>query len=171
MIALLWRDWAHLLTIILTIMKTIMRQWLDKFIGDEHGANLIEMALVTMLLLIIMAGAADVGRAFNNYIIITNAAREGARTAARLPCKDDNRPQLRAAIVGAVLREATDSGVILVGGDVTIAPDPVGTGCAAAGAPVSVTVDYRTPTVMGGILGMNQIPMQSAVQMVFFGND
>lgn len=141
------------------------------FIQAERGVNLIEMALVTMLLLVVLAGAADVGRAFNNYIIITNAAREGARSAARLPCKDDNRPQLRAAIVAAVLREATDSGINLVGGDVAILPDPVATGCPAVGSPVTVTVDFRTPTVMGGIWGMNEIPMQSAVRMVFFGND
>lgn len=137
----------------------------------EHGVSLVEMALVTMLLLIIMAGAVDVGRAFNNYIIITNAAREGTRTASRTPCKSDNRPQLRTAIVNATLREAEDSGITLVGGDVTILPDPVTTGCAAVGAPIAVRVNYRMLTVMSGVLGIGEIPMQSEVRMVFFGND
>jgi len=143
----------------------------DGFNEDERGVNLVEMALVIMLLLIAMAGAVDIGRAFNHYIIITNAAREGARTASRTPCKEDNHTQLRNAIVSAVLREATESGIALTGDDVTILPDPVANGCAAAGAPIVVRVNFQMTTIMGGILGYGEIPLQSEVQMVFFGSD
>ena len=37
--------------------------------------------------------------------------------------------------------------------------------------PIMVRVSFRTPVVMGGILGFGEIPMQIEVQMVFFGND
>ena len=56
-------------------------------IKDRHdrGANLVEMALVTVLLLLLLAGIADLGRAFYTYIVIANASREGARYASRFP--------------------------------------------------------------------------------------
>lgn len=138
---------------------------------DERGQSLVEMALVMFVLLLLLAGVFDVGRAFHSYIIITNAAREGARTASRVPCKADNRPALRAAIVASSINEAQNSAVTLAAGDVSIAPDPVADGCAAAGAPVRVTVTHQFQVVMGGILGFNQIPMQSSTTMVYFGAD
>ena len=46
---------------------------------SERGANLVEFAIVLPLLVLILAGLADLGRAFYNYMVITNAAREGAR--------------------------------------------------------------------------------------------
>ena len=55
-------------------------------IRSEHGQNLIELAIVTPLLVLLLTGVADLGRAFFSYIQITNAAREGARAASRLPC-------------------------------------------------------------------------------------
>ena len=41
------------------------------------------LRFVLPLLLLILAGMADIGRAFNSYMVITNAAREGARAASR----------------------------------------------------------------------------------------
>ena len=52
---------------------------------SERGSNLVEMALIAPVLLIILFGIADVGRAFSGYITMTNAVREGARYAARRP--------------------------------------------------------------------------------------
>jgi Flp pilus assembly protein TadG len=49
---------------------------------DERGAELIEFALVTPLLLLIMCGIFDYGFLFQRYEVLTNAAREGARLAA-----------------------------------------------------------------------------------------
>jgi len=42
---------------------------------------LVEFALVLPLLLLMLVGIADLGRAFTTYIAITNAAREGCRVA------------------------------------------------------------------------------------------
>jgi hypothetical protein len=50
---------------------------------SERGSNLVEMALIAPVLLIILFGIADAGRAFSGYITMTNAVREGARYAAR----------------------------------------------------------------------------------------
>ena len=49
---------------------------------DTRGAEIVEFALVTPVLLVVLAGIVDMGFMFNSYEVITNAAREGARLAA-----------------------------------------------------------------------------------------
>jgi len=49
---------------------------------SAKGAELIEFALVLPVLLVVLGGILDMGFLFNNYAVITNAAREGARMAA-----------------------------------------------------------------------------------------
>jgi Flp pilus assembly protein TadG len=46
---------------------------------DQSGAELIEMAMVTPILLMILAGIFDFGFLFRSWEVVTNAAREGAR--------------------------------------------------------------------------------------------
>lgn len=48
----------------------------------EEGAAAVEMALVLPLLLLLLFGIIDFGRALNAQITVTEAAREGARAAA-----------------------------------------------------------------------------------------
>ena len=57
---------------------------------SERGSSLVEMALIAPVLLIILFGIADAGRAFSGYITMTNAVREGARYAARRPLETAN---------------------------------------------------------------------------------
>jgi Flp pilus assembly protein TadG len=47
----------------------------------EGGQSLIEFAIVLPVLLALVIGIFEFGRAWNVYQVITNAAREGARTA------------------------------------------------------------------------------------------
>ncbi len=51
----------------------------------SRGQALVELALVTPILLLLFAGAADLGRAFYGYIAIENAAKEGVLYGARYP--------------------------------------------------------------------------------------
>ena len=45
----------------------------------ERGQSLVETAIVFPILLLLLAAVVDFGRAFDAYIVLTNAAREGAR--------------------------------------------------------------------------------------------
>ncbi len=45
----------------------------------ERGSNLIEFALIAPVLLLIILGILDFGRAIYAYSVVANAAREGAR--------------------------------------------------------------------------------------------
>jgi len=51
----------------------------------ERGQSLVEFALMLPILLLLLLGAIDLGRAFHSSISITNAAREGAFYGASKP--------------------------------------------------------------------------------------
>ncbi len=124
---------------------------------EERGASLVELALVLFLLVLLVVGIADVGRAFNSYMVIVNASREGARYASRFP--HDN-----GGITGAVRAEAANSSV--PPGDIGIVVDNLG---GKSGQEISVTATYDFPTLFGSILGTTTIPMNNTTRMVIFG--
>jgi Flp pilus assembly protein TadG len=56
---------------------------LPRFIRDtERGQALVEFTMVLPILLILLFALVDFGRAFYTWLLVTNAAREGARIAA-----------------------------------------------------------------------------------------
>jgi Flp pilus assembly protein TadG len=52
---------------------------------SERGAELIEFALTLPLLLLLVLGIIEFGFMFQEYEVVTNAAREGARLGALIP--------------------------------------------------------------------------------------
>jgi Flp pilus assembly protein TadG len=76
-----------------------------RLVRGRDGAELIEFALVMPLLMLVMAGILDAGFLFNNYQVVTNAAREGARVAA-IPgwVEDDVKARVNAYVTGAGLQ-------------------------------------------------------------------
>jgi Flp pilus assembly protein TadG len=75
--------------------------------SHEDGAELIEFALVLPMMLLVMFGIIDFGLLFQRYLVVTNAAREGARVAV-LPGYTDADVQARVAqyLTAAGLTEA-----------------------------------------------------------------
>jgi hypothetical protein len=55
-----------------------------------RGQSLVEFALVLPIMLLLLAGAIDLGRLFYSYVAVENAAKEGALFGARSPLCDDN---------------------------------------------------------------------------------
>jgi len=53
-----------------------------KIIKNEKGASAVEFALILPILIMLVFGIFWFGIAYNNYIALTHAAREGARLAA-----------------------------------------------------------------------------------------
>jgi len=72
-----------------------MRIRRNRIIKSEKGASAVEFALILPILIILVFGIVEFGIAFNNYITITHAAREGARIAA----VDLNNPDLKNIII------------------------------------------------------------------------
>ncbi|MCH8964002.1 MAG: pilus assembly protein [Planctomycetes bacterium] len=71
----------------------------------ERGAAVVEMAVVTPLLLTLLFGVIEFGNSFMFRQILTNAAREGVRTAAIQATADD-----------AAIRSAVRDAMSAVGG-------------------------------------------------------
>ena len=62
-------------------MRAITRI-LRRFGRRDEGQALVEFALLTPFLLVFLVGILEFGRAWNAHIVVTQAAREGARKAA-----------------------------------------------------------------------------------------
>ena len=73
-------------------------------VRSEHGAELVEFALVLPMLLLIFGGIVDFGLIMQRQQVVTNAAREGARIGV-LPNYADADIQAR---VTAFIREGLD---------------------------------------------------------------
>ena len=58
---------------------------LRRRVRPERGAELIEFALTLPLLLLLVLGIIEFGFLFQEYEVVTNSAREGARLAALIP--------------------------------------------------------------------------------------
>jgi hypothetical protein len=151
-------------------------------VKSERGSNLIEMSFVLIVILTLIGGVVDFGGAFEQYIVITNAAREGARRYAILPCKADNRAgltdavedtvliEVAGAIQDAVIGEPGGDDVELSSGNVIMTPNPL-SGCPAAGTPVVVAVEIDYAPMFGNIAGMGTLRLHAEASMVYQGTD
>jgi len=110
---------------------------------DERarGQSLVELALVTPVLLLLLLGAIDLGRLFYAQITVTNAAREGAMVAALTPTSFSAGGACDAssnAVTCAATREGQGGFVTVTPADVAMACNPA---CAKSyGTTVTVTV-------------------------------
>ncbi|GAB2834599.1 TadE/TadG family type IV pilus assembly protein [Lentzea nigeriaca] len=103
----------------------------------DRGAAAVEFALVLPVLLLVMCGIIDFGRALHAQVVLTQAAREGARLAA-----------LGEPDTVSRTRDAAGS-LTAVEVDVTACPANL----AAADAVVTVTHDFTFATPIDAIAG------------------
>lgn len=100
----------------------------------ERGAAAVEFALVVPLILALILGIVEFSRIYNVQIMVTNAARDGARTMA----VQNNTSKAGAAVTNAV------NGLTL--SSVTITP---ATGSCTAGAQANATVQSQVTLLTG----------------------
>jgi Flp pilus assembly protein TadG len=62
--------------------KGIFIKMIKKIFSNKRGSTAVEMALILPVLVMMLFGIFQFGIAFNNWIALTHAAREGARLAA-----------------------------------------------------------------------------------------
>jgi Flp pilus assembly protein TadG len=116
----------------------------------SRGQSLVETAIILPLVLLLIMGIIDFGLLFNNYILISNASREGARKAA-LGGTD-------AEVVETIQNITTSLDIANL--SITITPDYASRG---HGTEVRVSVSYKnkliTPIIdkffPGGVAELN----------------
>jgi hypothetical protein len=69
-----------------------------------RGQSVVEFALILPILLLILAGAIDLGRAFYAYVAVENAAKEGALYGARHPLCGSAGPTCPSGNVSSVVQ-------------------------------------------------------------------
>jgi Flp pilus assembly protein TadG len=122
-----------------TTHPDIERRLLDRISRDESGVALIEFALVLPLVLVLLLGMLDFGRAFNYWIDSTHLSATGARWAAVNINPGDG------ATLQESIRDEADTAELRNGGTGAVA-DPVQVciefpnGTSNVGDPVRVTV-------------------------------
>jgi len=130
------------------------------------GQALVEFALVFPILLFIIVGIIDLGRAFHAYIAITNASREGARYINLHPYKDPDGTFDTAEQV--TIDEASYSGLDITFDNIVVnCPNATvnGKSRCRSGDPVRVTVDYDLDLILGWILP-NPLHMSHYTEML-----
>jgi Flp pilus assembly protein TadG len=122
--------------------------------GSEAGVSLVEFALVLPLLLVLLLGMLDFGKAFNYWIDSTHLANEGARWAAV-----DKNPGLGS--LQNYIQQQADTPELKSGGTSSI-PSPLQVcisfpnGSANVGDPVHVTASttYNWLPFLGSRIGI-----------------
>jgi len=103
-------------------------------LGSTDGAEIAEAALVLPLLFMLLLGIVWFGRAFNIYSTITQAAQQGAITAARSSCVTcGNNPSIDATVENAIAAVLEASS--LEPGQIKEAPKPGLLPCPSPPAP------------------------------------
>lgn len=89
------------------------------------GQSLVELALMLPILVLLLVGVFDLGRAFHVRITLNNASREAARfgTLHRLDL---------AGMRAAAIQEAQNSGIVIANGDIALTCPDAGTAAPCA---------------------------------------
>ena len=119
----------------------------------ERGQSLVEFALVLPLLILILLGIFDLGRVYNTYIVITNAARNGAYYGS-MHSTDTT------GIVQRVLTEAQGSGVNLTSSNVCVSSSGV------RGSPIGVSVTFNFALFSSVLPGVDTLTLSSSTEMM-----
>lgn len=124
----------------------------------ETGQAAVELALLMPILLLILLGCLDLGRAFSVWLALANGAREGARYGCLYPTD-------QAGIVAAAREDLEAEGLAgdAVGVQVVITPG------APSGSPIAVTTSYTFPLTSSYLLGTPNVAIRARTQMMIVG--
>ena len=124
-----------------------------KHLSKVKGQELVEFAIVLPLLLIVVIGVMDLGRAFHASITVANASRAGARYAVSFGNTSNGATVTlkNGDIRARVIQEAQNSGIVV--DPLLIAIDCSTPSCNHGTDSVSVTVTYNFPLLFNSIIG------------------
>ncbi len=125
------------------------------FLHREQAQSLVEFALLLPFLLLLVLGTVEIGRSFRTYIMLNNAAREGAGWLARHPTDS-------AGARALVAEEAARVG--LSASQLTITITPVQSSY-QTGDDVTVQVACTYPLLFGALTQIPTISFNAQVTM------
>lgn len=115
--------------------------------ASEHGAVAVEFALLLPILIMLLLGIMEFGRAYNVQMSLTNAARESVRSMAisdnAFPVADKKAAALAAA------NKAVTFGATLTATNLEFNPTSCAVAPGATPPQITVTVRYTLSTMTG----------------------
>jgi Flp pilus assembly protein TadG len=125
----------------------------------------VETAIVIPILLLLLAAVVDFGRAFDAYIVLTNAVREGARFGSIKPTLSET--EVKQLVVEDVLGSGTN---ITHMTDFSVDNVTV-EGQTEESEVVKVTVTYQFDLWFGQLIGWSQVTLAKEASMPRWFND
>lgn len=127
-----------------------------KCFKNKKGQSLVETALVLPIIILLLTGIVDFGLLFNNYLVVSNASREGARSAIT----GSTNEQIR-AVVNTVAASLDPDKL-----DVTISPDLLVGRSTGVAVVVTVKYDYSmvTPIIAALVPGPFQLKTSTTMR-------
>lgn len=135
----------------------------------EKGQSITEFALMLVILLTLVAGIGDLGRLFFAYIIIRDAAQEGAVYGSIADKSDLTAFQnnVEARVIEAFTDPDNPGSTPIDITKLNVQTSVVGATCASPGSGIRVKVDYAVPVTMpfiGTIIGSQEMKMSATVE-------
>ena len=136
---------------------------------SEKGQSITEFALILVMLLTLLAGVADLGRMFMAYIVIRDAAQEGAVFGAIADKTDlaTFRNEVESRVKEAFTDPDDPGNTPIDISKLSVQTDVIGATCATPGSGVRVKVDYAVPVTMpflGMIIGSQEMKMSATME-------
>jgi hypothetical protein len=122
---------------------------------STRGQSAIEFALLLAGVTLLLLASVDMARAFGTYVVITNAAREGAHYGSTHPFD-------HGGIRQRAISEAQGSGTALQPGNISISTS------GASGSSITVTVSYSFSLLSVSPKGMGTLDLHSSAEMAVF---
>lgn len=116
-----------------------------KRLRSETGASAVEFALVVPVLLLLLLGIVEFGRAYNAQMILTSAARDGARVMSINAVPSQTVANARAAAIASSSFLNPD----VAPAQVAVSVSPAGAGPCPPGSTATVTVTYPLQFLSG----------------------
>jgi len=121
----------------------------------QRGQSLVEMAISLTMLLMLMAGVLDIGRAYYTYLSLRDAAAEGAAYGSIHPTDTSG-------IIDRVVGESP--GGVVDWNASTVTTDILVKNCRGGGIKVKVDYSYTLLTpFIGSIAGSQTLPLSATV--------
>ncbi len=128
---------------------------------DEKGAAAVEFAIVLPLLALILFGTIDFALLFYNKQVLTNASREGARSAI----VTDNQTDTSFPNQRQIIKDYCVNNLINLGGTNTLAIEPQITLNTPSTGYITSIVQYDYSHLLSGVTGFSSTRIEAQTVM------
>jgi Flp pilus assembly protein TadG len=137
-----------------------VRSW--RFVRDQSGAALVEFALVATILMILIMGMIDFGRALYTKNSLTNAAREGGRFAA---VQGDVATRIDEVKDTVISHMSPFGGAALTRSQITVNLNyATGSTTVIESTTIEIAYPFEPITPIAGLIGLDPLTLKASAQ-------